>query len=144
MRNILFNFCSPKLYMTHALILRNLKQSHSLWHTGKSLHLIKHKNLQDIFVYLHRQSQLHLLPVITLYIEGGKQVKCPAGVCLFVDSFTLLVKLITNRRQARRTLERLKTWRKYFSLKFWSSLSDLYLFQQHLGMHNLSEPFICS
>lgn len=126
MRNFLSNFCSPKLYMTHALILRNLKQSHQLWHTGNSLQRIKHKNRYDIFVYLHRQSQPYLLPVIILYMEGGKQVQCPADVHLFVDFIYPADEAYHKPEVGQATLERLKTLRKYFSLKFRSSLTSIF------------------
>lgn len=49
-----------------------------------------------LYIYTNRVNSL--LPVITLFIEGGKSVKCPANLCLRVDLFTLLMKTFTNQR----------------------------------------------
>lgn len=78
-----------------------------------------------LFTYTGRVNPIYYLLLYYTW-KGGSRFNALLMCIYLLILFTLLMKLITNRRQARRTLERLKTLRKYFSLKFRSSLTSIF------------------
>lgn len=78
-----------------------------------------------LFTYTGKVNPIYYL--LLHYTLKGKRRSNALLMCVYLlILFTLLMKLITNQRQARGIVERLKTLKKYFRLKFRSSLTSTF------------------